>query len=370
MRVDGRRAPGSGASRVRVRRSRASPRRGYRARDARLGSGGSGARWVARQARSRKRHAPFGAVALRIFCDPRVTRAALVHDAERDAAASRAPSASLRAVARVQPAQTRPAFATARTGARARTDPLETRTPRAVPIGTGAVTRHAPSVAASIASSSLLVSKGGRLESRRPAGRRGRVCGRREGGGDWVSSDRRDRVKSAREKAIFSLPERNPNDARERAHLVSCSRPINKSSLRSSRVAARRRATAAGTEGARAKAPIVSSTRRARVRSRPIMFTLAQAPSSAFRAPARAGKSSSSTRVVRAVERGGFLVTVQQNIATLSRSQASLSHHDHPPATQPHLIRRLHRARGRGQGARRDLRQMQPGKVTRLAFAF
>ena len=60
----------------------------------------------------------------------------------------------------------------------------------------------------------------------------------------------------------------------------------------------------------------------------------------------------------------------QQNIATLSRSQASLSHHDHPPATQPHLLRRLHRPRGRDEGARRDLRQMQPGKVTRLAFAF
>jgi hypothetical protein len=212
VRVDGRRARGLGSrSRVRVLRSRASPRRGHRARDARLGSGGSKARWVARQARSRKRHAPFGAVALRIFCDPRVTRAALVHDAERDAAASRAPSASLRAVARVQPAQTRPAFATARTGARARTDPLETRTPRAVPIGTGAVTRHAPSVAASIASSSLLVSKGGRLESRRPAGRRGRVCGRREEGGDWVSFRPTRPRKSSREKAIFFT---GPNETR------------------------------------------------------------------------------------------------------------------------------------------------------------
>jgi hypothetical protein len=158
-----------------------------------------------------KKHAPFGAVALRIFCDPRVTRAALVHDAERDAAASRAPSATPRAIARVRSTQTRPAFATARTGARARTDPLETRTPRAVPIGTGAVTRHAPSVAASIASSSLLVSKGGRLESRRPAGRRGRVCGRREEGGDWVSFRPTRPRKSSREKAIFFT---GPNETR------------------------------------------------------------------------------------------------------------------------------------------------------------
>jgi hypothetical protein len=59
-----------------------------------------------------KKHAPFGAVALRIFCAPRVTRAALFHDAERDAAASRAPSATPRAIARVRPTQTRPAFAT------------------------------------------------------------------------------------------------------------------------------------------------------------------------------------------------------------------------------------------------------------------
>ena len=126
-----------------------------------------------------KKHAPFGAVALRIFCAPRVTRAAMFHDAERDAAASRAPSATPRAIARVRSTQTRPAFATARTGVRARTDPFETRTPRAVPFGIGVVTRHAPSVAASITSSSLLLLKRGRLESRRPAGRRGRVCGRR-----------------------------------------------------------------------------------------------------------------------------------------------------------------------------------------------
>jgi len=151
-----------------------------------------------------KKHAPFGAVALRIFCAPRVTRAALFHDAERDAAASRAPSATPRAIARVRPTQTRPAFATARTGVRARTDPFETRTPRAVPFGIGVVTRHAPSVAASITSSSLLLLKRGRLESRRPAGRRGRVCGRRRGGSVWVSlrpTRPREKPKSASEAA-------------------------------------------------------------------------------------------------------------------------------------------------------------------------
>jgi hypothetical protein len=68
------------------------------------------------------------------------------------------------------------------------------------------------------------------------------VCGRREGGGDWVSfRPTRPRKKFARKGDLFHRPERNPNDARERAH------------LRSSRVAQtsrrpRRRATAATRE--------------------------------------------------------------------------------------------------------------------------
>ena len=170
-----------------------------------------------------KKHAPFGAVALRIFCAPRVTRAALVHDAERDAAASRAPSATPRAIARVRSTQTRPAFATARTGARARTDPLETRTPRAVPFGIGVVTRHAPSVEVSITSSSLLLLKRGRLESRRPAGRRGRVCGRRRGGAFGFRCDRRDRAEKRKALPMSKRQNRadfftrSPNDAREKA---------------------------------------------------------------------------------------------------------------------------------------------------------
>ena len=108
-----------------------------------------------------KKHAPFGAVALRIFCAPRVTRAALVPRrgarrggiarAERDATSHRARPLDTDA-AGVRPA---------RTGARARTDPLETRTPRAVPFGIGVVTRHAPSVEVSITSSSLLLLKRG-----------------------------------------------------------------------------------------------------------------------------------------------------------------------------------------------------------------
>ena len=55
-----------------------------------------------------KKHAPFGAVALRIFCAPRVTRAALVHDAERDAARGEGGDGAKPAIARVRSTQTRP----------------------------------------------------------------------------------------------------------------------------------------------------------------------------------------------------------------------------------------------------------------------
>ena len=213
-------------------------------------------------------------------------------------------------LARVRSTQTRPAFATARTGARARTDPLETRTPRAVPFGIGVVTRHAPSVEVSITSSSLLLLKRGRLESRRPAGRRGRVCGRRRGGSVWVSlrpTRPRGKAKSAADVEAAEPGRfftRSPNDARE-------------------------------------KAP--------RLIDQPEFRRRNESPAIIKKCKTNAGNNFNAV--------GHFL-------------DRSLSHHDHPPATQPHLLRRLHRPRGRDEGARRDLRQMQPGKVTRLAFAF